>query len=69
MLLIYTTPLRTLNAIEMDEAESESGSPGGTRTPDQVVTSALTFLPGLDYLITPPLPEREGCRALLRFIG
>ena len=29
----------------------KSGSPGGTRTPDQLVTSALTFLPGLDYLI------------------
>jgi hypothetical protein len=29
----------------------KSGSPGGTRTPDQLVTSAPTFLPGLDYLI------------------
>jgi hypothetical protein len=31
-----------------------SGSPGRTRTADQVVTSALAFLPGLDYLITRP---------------
>ena len=31
-----------------------SGSPGRTRTADQVVTSALIFLPGLDYLITRP---------------
>jgi hypothetical protein len=31
-----------------------SGSPGQTRTADQVVTSALIFLPGLDYLITRP---------------
>jgi hypothetical protein len=30
------------------------GSPGQTRTADQVVTSALIFLPGLDYLITRP---------------
>src|SRR5918992_1593076 len=29
----------------------KSGSPGGTRTPDQLVTSAPAFLPGLDYLI------------------
>src|SRR3989304_3646500 len=30
---------------------SEIWLPGRTRTPDQLVTSALTFLPGLDYLI------------------
>ena len=33
---------------------SRNGSPGQTRTADQVVTSALIFLPGLDYLITRP---------------
>jgi len=41
------------------------GSPGGTRTPDQLVTSAPAFLPGLDYLII----RSRGRRALSRFIG
>ena len=36
------------------------GSPGQTRTADQVVTSALAFLPGLDYLIT--RPQKIGLR-------
>jgi len=37
-----------------------NGSPGRTRTADQVVTSALIFLPGLDYLITRPENWAEG---------
>ena len=54
------SPLHCRFVAGSTEAELEAGSPGGTRTPDQLVTSALTFLPGLDYLITRRLTIMTG---------
>ena len=56
-------------ALRHNRKAFSTGSPGGTRTPDQLVTSTLTFLPGLDYLIARVSDRGHGRRALWRFIG
>ncbi len=59
-LLSFITPPRPPKNLELSEAELTVGSPGGTRTPDQVVTSAPDISARLGLSHHPTLVSETG---------